>query len=287
VRALRASASAPYLAAADVAAPEPEPDEALVRVHAFSLNRGELLDLRDAVPGTAIGWDFAGVVQQAPEHGRPAGTRVAGLVRQGAWAEYVAVPVRDVAAIPDGVGLAAAAAVPTAGLTALLAHEVAGTTAGTRVLVTGATGGVGRFAVQLARELGADVDELARGDEIDGDYDVIVDMVGGATFGSAIEHLRPRGIVVSIGTDETEETVSFRAKRFDRSPGARVYTLDLRDELAHRGGAAPDLGRLLALVASGSLDPSIGLELPWQETEQAVDALLARRVRGKAVLHLA
>jgi NADPH:quinone reductase-like Zn-dependent oxidoreductase len=45
-----------------------------------------------------------------------------------------------------------------------------------------------------------------------GDFDVIIGGVGGATFGLAIEHLRPRGVVVNIATQDDEEMVSFRAR---------------------------------------------------------------------------
>ena len=43
---------------------------------------------------------------------------------------------------------------------------------------------------------------------------MILDTVGGATFGQAIEHLAPRGIVVNIATQSPEETVTFRARAF-------------------------------------------------------------------------
>ena len=79
-----------------------------------------------------------------------------------------------------------------------------------RVLVTGATGGVGRMAVQLAHASGAHVTALVRDAAASGElmsrlgaaavvehlgdeFDVIIDGVGGATFGLAIEHLCPRG----------------------------------------------------------------------------------------------
>ena len=77
-----------------------------------------------------------------------------------------------------------------------------------------------------------------------GDFDVIIDGVGGATFGLAIEHLCPRGVVVNIATQDDEEMVSFRAGRFDRARGAAIYTLNLPDELAAHASAASDLTRL-------------------------------------------
>jgi NADPH2:quinone reductase len=106
------------------------------------------------------------------------------------------------------VGRRQAATLPTAGLTALRSLEITGLVLGKRVLVTGASGGVGRMAIQLARESGAHVTALVRdlavADEplrrlganeivtdMTGDFDAIVDGVGGQTFGRAIEHLAP------------------------------------------------------------------------------------------------
>jgi NADPH:quinone reductase len=286
--ALTAAAREPWLGAARVAVPRPGCDEALVRVRATSLNRGEIEDLPHLRGGASLGWDVAGVVVQNDADGAapPAGTRVAGVVRRGAWAELVAVSARDLAAIPDPVEDAVAASLATAGLTALTAVEAAGPLVGRRVLVTGAEGGVGRYAAQLARIAGADVVTLVRGQRIVEDYDAVVDAVGGTVFASAIEHLRPGGIVVNLATSAGGGTVAFRAELFDRAHGARIHTLDLRDELRRRGGASHALAILLDLAASGRLDTHVALELSWQRADAAVDALAGRRVRGKIVLRV-
>jgi NADPH:quinone reductase-like Zn-dependent oxidoreductase len=207
------------------------------------------------------------------------------------------------APIPRETLDAQAATLPTAGLTALRALEVAGLIIGKRVLVTGATGGVGRMAVQLARESGAVVTALVRDaasseeglrllgaaevvEEPAGDFDVIVDAVGGTTFGAAIEHLAAHGVVVNVGTLSDDESITFRASRFDRSPGATIYTLNLFDELASHRSTARDLARLCTLTAAGRLDGQVELECSWREAPRALDALLERRVGGKVVLHV-
>ncbi len=101
----------------EVAEPEPAPDESLLEVHAFSLNRGELALLAGRPEGWRPGQDVAGVVVQAAadSSGPAVGTRVVALVDGAGWSQRVAAPTARMAALPDNVSFASAATRPVAG----------------------------------------------------------------------------------------------------------------------------------------------------------------------------
>lgn len=294
----------------EVDAPIPAPNEALIRVAAISLNRGEIRRSTTAEAGWRPGWDLAGVIETAAADGSgpTAGTRVVGFVRSGGWGELVAVPTNAIAALPDAVSFAQAATLPVAGLTAYHALKQGGLLLGKSVLITGASGGVGNFAIQLARLSGAEViahirqpdqEDLIKtagahkvvvGADLplnhDAPYDLIVESVGGKTLTAALGSIAPDGVVVLFGTSGGTE-VTFDAQRFyGVSSGASLYALILFNELK-REFAAVGLSRLLKLVASGQLTPQISVEAPWTEVADLAQQLLDRRYPGKAVLHVA
>jgi len=85
----------------DVAMPRLLPSEALVRVSAISLNRGETRRSIQIEDGWRPGWDLAGVVEQAAADGSGphTGGRVVGFLPDGAWAQYVAIPSHALACL--------------------------------------------------------------------------------------------------------------------------------------------------------------------------------------------
>jgi NADPH:quinone reductase len=291
----------------EVDEPVQHPNEVLVRVRAISLNRGETRRLADMQDGERVGWDLAGVVERTAEDGSgpPVGSRVVGFLRTNAWAELAAVPTNWLAVLPDDVTFEQAATLPVAGLTALRALDIIGPVIARRVLVTGASGGVGRFAVQLARLAGAHVTgvsasaERARGlrelgaDDVihelrpDGDeFDGIVEGVGGASLGAALQRVAAQGTIVSFASSDPAP-VSYPARAlFARASGARLVGIFIFAEVMHRGGCRTDLERLLRLVGDGRLDTSIDEVLPWSEAARGVELLLDRKVAGKLVLSL-
>lgn len=305
MRALVARPSAPHgLELGELDPPRPAPDEALVAVRAVSLNRGEARYLPRRREGTVHGWDVAGVVREGAADGSgPAkGARVVGLVDEGAWAELAAVPTDRLAELPQGVSFEAASTLPVAGLTALRALAVAGPLLGRRVLVTGAAGGVGRFAVQLAHHGGAHVTAVVaspeRGEGLaelgaheviyelaaEGEpFDVILESVGGASLAAALDRVGLAGIVIAFGNSSGEPT-TFNVAGFYNRRGARLYGLRVFHELDRHHSGARDLRFLAGEVAAGRLDPQVTLTASWRKAGPALEALIERRVRGKAVL---
>jgi NADPH2:quinone reductase len=113
---------------------------------------------------------------------------------------------------------------------------------------------------------------------------VTLDAVGGPVLGAALQRVAPGGIVVSFAST-VAEPVSYPTRAlFGRAPGARLYGLFVFSEVQHTGTCSSDLRRLAELIAARKLDPQIAMQVSWELAGEAVDALMNRRVNGKAVL---
>jgi NADPH:quinone reductase-like Zn-dependent oxidoreductase len=285
----------------DVEVPEPVPEEALVSVRAFSINRGELSLLRARGHGWRPGQDIAGeVVQPAADGSGPqASERVAGLADWNGWAQYAVVPTRRLVALPDGVGFGEAAALPIAGTTALNLVRIGGSLLGREVLMTGASGGVGGYAVQLATLAGASVAAVASPEHTErlvgygaksvvadvrdlpeGAYGLVLESVGGSALAAAIDRVAPGGILVTFGNSSGEPT-PFDFYSFVGHEDARVQSYF---SYRHEHKAGDGLAVLLDLVAAGRLQVEVGLQENWESLNDALDAMQDRRIAGKAVL---
>ena len=216
--------------------PVPAADEALVEVHAAAITFDELgwpeTWTRAGVDRTPIipSHEVSGVVVAVPPGttGFAVGDEVFGLIRfdrDGAAAEYVSVPVDDLAHRPATVSHVVSAALPLAGLTAWQALvDHAGVAPGDRVLVQGGAGGVGALTVELAGRLEADVTAAVRSDvardfvlalgashvvdtrtaPLGGGYDVVIDTVGGSALLDSFDALRPGGRLVTLSAPPPE-----------------------------------------------------------------------------------
>ena len=283
--------------------PQPQRNEALVAVHAFSLNRGELRSVRNNGEGWVPGQDVAGVVLKQAEDGSgpPAGARVVALTDEFGWAQRVAVPAHRMAVLPDNVSFAQAATLPVAGLTALRTLRHGAPLLGKRVLITGAAGGVGTLAVQLAARSGARVTavvgraERAAGLRELGALDVIEGIdtgagslradpgigrrrIAGARDQAGRGEGHRRGVRQFVGRADDARFADFRGAPNSRVQSFSYFYSEAEDRFA------PDLALLVSLIADGSLKPQIGVERSWRDFAAVAEQLRDRRVAGKAVL---
>jgi NADPH:quinone reductase-like Zn-dependent oxidoreductase len=303
IKALLPTGDDTLVALIDVDTPAARPDETLVAVEAFSVNRGEVLLLssgRQDPPGK----DIAGHVVQAAADGcgPAAGTRVVAHVESGGWAEQVVVPTNRLAVLPAHVSTEAAAALPLAGLTAIRLMRAAGGVAGRRVLLTGASGGVGHYLTELAAAIGTKVTAVtstpARGERLlalgadavvtsvedaEGQFDVAIDSVGGDVFGQALLKLGRGGLMLWYGQASLQPA---RADFFAVAQGPIDVTIRPLHYWTEADRDGEDLASLVDLVAAGRLHPEIGETANWTDTPRVLAAVRDRRVRGNAVLTL-
>jgi NADPH2:quinone reductase len=285
----------------EVPEPQPTASQALIAVQAFSLNRGELRSVVNNGEGWIPGQDISGVVLQAAADGSgpPAGTRVVALMDEFGWAERAAASTHRIAALPDAVSFAQAAALPVAGLTALRAVRHGGAIVGRRVLITGAAGGVGNLAVQIAARSGAHVTavvgradrgaglrELGAAEVVEGienaqgRFWLILESAGGSSLTRAAQLVEAKGAVVVYGNSSGEPSTlgfaDFRGGQNARIQSFFYFTSGPEEQFA------PDLALLASMVADG-LHPVIGAERSWTDFAEVAEALRGRKIAGKAV----
>jgi len=284
--------------------PAAGPGEALIAVHAAAITFAELTwdqswttkDGKDRTP-VIPSHEMSGTVSALGDGaaGFAVGDDVIGLIdfdRDGAAAEYVAVPVTRLAAKPRGVSHAEAATLPLAALTAWQALvDQAALDAGEQVLVTGGAGGVGVYAVQLAailrgrvtatgrsadagfvRGLGAErfvSAEAGPSGRPGGGFDVVIDTVGGAVLDGSYGLLRAGGRLVTLGGPPDPEQAHEHGVR------ALFFVVE------------PNPGELADLadaVDEEQLRPVVSQTFPLAEGRQAYESGARPRPPGKTVL---
>ena len=275
----------------------------LVRVHDAGVNpidwkirEGYLQKVMPVSFPLTIGQDFAGEVAERGKNVKrfEIGERVFGFT-QAAYAEYAAATESTVAAMPELINFATAAALPTAGLTALqVIRDVALALPGMTILIHGAAGGVGSFASQIAKNYGAKVIGTASGDDIEYlkslriddiiDYkrerfedrvsglDAVVDLVGGETLARSYPLVKRGGVLVTT-VQPIDASVANRA-------GIRAVQLVMKRNAA-------DLAEIAALVAKGVLQPRIAQTMPLSEARNAQELSETGRTHGKVILKVA
>jgi len=305
---------------AELPRPEPGPGELLVRVACAGVNpadwktrEGWLSQFFQYRFPFVLGFDLAGTVVKVGEGVDAAlvGRRVVAYSRQGygewgSYAEYAAVWANAVVALPDHVGDAEAASLPTAGITAWEAlFESGQLQRGQRVLVHGGAGAVGSIAIQLARETGAEVAATCSAANIDYvrelgaalaiDYragtlesdvkawapegvDLVIDAVGQGSLPQAVMLTRRGGVIAPIATliaDESHDPQR-AAER-----GVRIVTT-----MSNLQRSPAQLRELATRLASGALKAPPLTILPLSQVAEAHRRVQAGGQRGKFVLQV-
>jgi NADPH2:quinone reductase len=305
---------------AEVAAPEPGPGQALIRVRTCGVNFADTLMVTGAYQETpplpfAPGMEVCGVVERLGPgvEGPPPGTRVMAMAGAGGFAEFAVAAAGGCARVPDEMTDEAAAAMPVAYGTGhiALAHR-ARLARGERLLVTGAGGGVGLTAVEIGRLMGAEVIAVARGAEkqalarekgaahvLDADpaalrdavkalggADVVYDAVGGALWKEALRAANFEARLLPIG---------FASGDVPMIPANILLVKNLTVIGVYWGAylrlapavLADSFETILGWWRAGMIEPHVSHVLPLEMAEEALDLLRSRTATGKVVVRVA
>lgn len=299
----------------DLDKPTPKDDEALVRVHASSVNIAEWYAMTGLFlarlgsgffkpKDTRLGADFAGVVEAVGKNVtdfKPGDAVFGG--RSGAFAEYVTVR-KAIAHKPANVTFEEAAAVPTAGITALQGLRDHGKIQpGQKVLIHGASGGVGSFAVQVAKAFGAEVtavcstqnvehvrrlgadhvfdytkDDFTRSGQ---QYDLLFNANGSRSWSDYKRALKPNATFVLSGGPRTpligplSLLVKMRLAMLAASQTFVFFVAQFNRE---------DMQTLNEMIESGKIKPFVEKSYPLTQAADAMRHLGAGHASGKIVI---
>ncbi len=253
---------------------------------------------RQPIPG----WGFSGVVESVAGDvtGFSVGTRVFGLkgFAGGAHAEYLTIPATGtVLPLPEDLSFEEGAAFFFGGLTAAdFLIDKAAMKRGERLAIVGATGSVGTAAIsiakhlgltvtavaskgnhELARSLGADAVVDYRTQQLEGEFDGILDVMGSLPRARALSLLRPGGRLMPVTPTLLDSLgASLRPRR-----GQARITGSTTSE------AKEKLVRLVELHRAGGYRPVVGRTLPFSEIAEAHRIAQGWHKQGNLVLKLA
>ncbi|MGL6234163.1 MAG: NAD(P)H-quinone oxidoreductase [Segniliparus sp.] len=307
---------------ADVARPEPGPQEVLVEVVAAGVNRADLLQRQGFYPpppgaSDILGLEVSGRIVAVGDEvtSFSEGDEVCALLPGGGYAQYAVAHQACVLPVPPGVALVEAAGLPeTAATVWLNLGIVGGLAAGDRVLVHGGASGIGTHAIQVAAAFGAEVAATASREKADRckelgariviDYKsedfaevlrerwpngatFVLDHIGGPYLGRDIDVLATDGKIVVIGSmggGKAEiNLLALLAKR------ASVIGSTLRNRPVDGPVGKAEIIRdvrehVWPLIAAGKVKPVIGAQFPVADVAGAHRALAEGSVFGKALL---
>jgi putative PIG3 family NAD(P)H quinone oxidoreductase len=307
----------------DVADPVPGPDEVLVEVAATALNRADLLQRMGLYPDPRRvkpeipGLEFAGTVVDIGARVTmwQVGDRVMGIEAGGAYAERIATHERQLLAVPAGMALAHAAAIPEVFLTAWDALVLqGGLSSGRWALVHAGASGVGTASIQIAkvigariavtcsvskadacRELGADLvfersphDWLADAKAaVPQGFDTILDVVGGDEIDRNLQAVATRGTIVQVGLmggGTVPVNVGLLMGKRATWVGTTLRARPIEEKVAVTRRFAAEM---LPLFDTGAMLPVIDSVYPFERIAEAQQHMAANANTGKIVVTIA
>jgi len=289
--------------------PEPTPRacEICVRVIASTVNPadtglrcGQFAGLLgDTQPPYVGGLEFAGVIEAVgPGSDWSVGDVVAALTSpfpggRGSHAERVVVHARAATAVPDGIGLEAAATVPMNGMTARISLDTLGLAAGATVAITGAAGAVGAYATELAHAEGLRVIAVASREDASWLEELGADAVveRGPEAAEDIRRVAPSGVDGLIDAALVGEPafaavadggvfIVLREFSVAAPRGIRVERVSVRTH----GLEQTKLERLMQMATTGQLTPRVSQTYAPEAAAEAHRHVERPGTRGRAVL---
>ncbi|MBS1969390.1 MAG: zinc-binding dehydrogenase [Bdellovibrionales bacterium] len=218
-----------------------------------------------------------------------------GLGQDGAYAEYLKVPARNIVKVPKGISPEVAAVATDAVLTPYHAIKTIGQVGlGSKFLAIG-LGGLGMNGVQIALALGAQVTacdlkesnlEMAKSFGVQKvlnskqlstlapqSFDVIVDFVGlESTFKDAQTYIKPGGTIVLVGLGSTKVTIE--------STAAITYQVRVQGTF---WGTHIEMEELYDLIAAGKIKPQVETA-PLKEVNHWLHELAEGKIKSRMAL---
>jgi NADPH:quinone reductase-like Zn-dependent oxidoreductase len=285
---------------------DPSSGKVLVKIKSAGINpidwkirEGYMKQMMPLQFPTTMGMDFSGIIEKVGEDvsDLKQGDEVYGQASvakggTGAFAEMALANADTIAHKPKSLSHQEAAGLPLVGVSALQAVvETIGLTKGQKILIHGGAGGIGSIAIQLAKNLGAQiatsvskndmqfVRELGAGEIVDyktqkfegvlRDYDAVFDTVGGETYARSFKVLKRGGIIVSMLEQPNQELMA--------QYGVKAYS-QLTQVNKDR------LTKLAQWVDQNSIRVNVDRTFPLEETAKALDYQKEKHPRGKVVL---
>ena len=283
-------------------------DEVLVKVQSAGLNpkdilirKGKFKRLTGNKFPQAIGFDFAGTIENANSSKYSKGDKVFGMLngwKGRSCAEYVNIKEHELYKMPENVSFEEASGIPLVSQTALQAIRGLGKLSrGKKILINGASGGVGTLAIQIAKELEGKVTTITSSKNLElckslgadhtisyeeedvlkatNKFDVFFDVFGNYSFSKVAPILTNDGRYITT----VPKVAIFREQFFNlfRTKKAKMVYVKSNKE---------DLKWISEKVSEGKIKPVLDKVFPFEDIKMAQKYIESKRAKGKVVLKI-